>query len=174
MKTSYAYQSVPNSPAANRVYSARNVENVWNKRQWILSSSTAYENLSLVDVPRVDQTKARTRQTLFDQLESIGRLPVDWSTYGAPRPATTAIVMTSRALELALSLGLAPEAIVPSAEGGAAICFRAGNKYAHIEFFNDGDIFAIRSDGRNPSLVWPVADDELTETLSTIDAFLAE
>jgi hypothetical protein len=40
-----------------------------------------------------------------------------------------------------------PENILPSAEGGVGICFRALHRYADIECFNCGEIWTARSEG---------------------------
>ncbi|HEX6864516.1 MAG TPA: hypothetical protein VF414_16930, partial [Thermoanaerobaculia bacterium] len=63
----------------------------------------------------------------------------------------------------------------PSVEGGVGIVFgTAGQRYADIECFNDGEVLAITSEPDAEPVVWPVnlEPDSLRQTIRRITAFL--
>lgn len=97
---------------------------------------------------RDSRTVARGRDSLakfLADIESLRGLPHDWNGYGSERPNETAIY-NARSVLMALAdseLALFPDRVVPSAEGGIAICFVADERYADIECFNSGDAAGV-------------------------------
>lgn len=49
-----------------------------------------------------------------------------------------------------------PAKIVASAEGGVAVCFVEGDKYADIECLNSGEILGVISNRRDRPTVWEI------------------
>ena len=90
------------------------------------------------------------------ELESLKNLSPNWDSYGAEPPNPTAISRLESVLDLLTNVGLTPTKIVPSAEGGAAVCFINGAKYADIECFNNGTVLAVLSTGRGTPEAWEV------------------
>ena len=90
---------------------------------------------------------------LTDQVGSLEQLEDNWDTEGAEAPNHKVLSNTKVVLEMLFHLNLAPDDIVPSAEGGIGIVFKHGELYADIELFNDEDIVITMSnkDG-NPSV----------------------
>ena len=82
-----------------------------------------------------------------------------------PEPATQ--TLASVMLRQLHAAELAPTRIVASAEGGIAICFVRGDKYADIEFLNSGEILGVASNRRDRPTIWSI-DPGLRELASAI------
>jgi hypothetical protein len=108
-------------------------------------------------------------ERLVDALE---QLPNDWDSYGAPRPERSALVPAKQAIRVAHEIGLDPVQVVPASEGGVALCFTQGDKYADLEFLNDGNVFSAVTDRQGFRQVWPVAVNQIREALERIREFL--
>src|SRR5689334_12172345 len=89
----------------------------------------------------------REPSVLLRQLEELGKLDVNWDSYGAEPPSDEVIDSAWSLLALCSIQGLTPYRVVPSAEGGVGICFASERRYADIEFLNTGDILAVTSNG---------------------------
>jgi hypothetical protein len=75
---------------------------------------------------------------------------------GAERPSDGTIAWASAMLEQLLVDEFPPTRVVASAEGGVAICFVNGNKYADVEFLNTGEILGVVSNRRDRPIAWEV------------------
>jgi hypothetical protein len=75
---------------------------------------------------------------------------------GAEKPSETAIAWASDMLNQLKVDQLPPTRVVASAEGGVAICFVHGDKYADVEFLNTGEILGVVSNRRDRPVVWEV------------------
>jgi hypothetical protein len=105
----------------------------------------------------INQTMARVE--LERKLQKLGRLSKNWDSYGSDSPSAVAI---SSALEIGatfIKLGLTPDVIVPSSEGGVALCFMRNKKYADVEFFNSGSIIAVRHSSQDDPKAWSIGRD---------------
>src|SRR5450756_1913049 len=76
---------------------------------------------------------------LRDQLSALRALGVGWDGYRAPAPAASALEAAQRALTALRLVNAKPSAVVPAVDGGVGICFVKEDRYAHLEFANDGD-----------------------------------
>ena len=89
-------------------------------------------------------------------LDGLRDLPANWDSYGAEPPNDVAVSALRRILLQVSQVGLEPTKIVPSSEGGAAVCFVRADKYADVECFNNCDVLAVTSgDGQDPE-AWEV------------------
>lgn len=115
----------------------------------------------------------KTTNPWAKELDALRRLPADWDSYGSPPPNETAMsnlaVILRRLYEIDDGQILS---IVPSAEGGCAVCFVEDARYADIECFNDGNVLAVISEGTGTPDVWPVRMDEIGDALQRIRAYL--
>ena len=75
---------------------------------------------------------------------------------GAEKPSNYAIALASAMIEQLFVDELPPTRVVASAEGGVAICFVNGNKYADVEFLNTGKILGVVSNRRDKPVAWEV------------------
>jgi hypothetical protein len=107
-------------------------------------------------------------------LEKLGNLPVNWDSYGANPPNSTALFWGRTVFEILFNMNFPPTRIMPSADEGIGICFISGKKYADIECFNTGEIVAVTSDGQGNPNVWEVNPDreELKNSLNRIRVYL--
>jgi hypothetical protein len=101
-------------------------------------------------------TKVDPFRALFAAALKLRELPTNWDGYGAPTPNATAAAFAKVILEECLAKNFVPSAVVPSSEGGIAVTFRRGVRYADIECFNEGDLFAAFDSGEGVPTVWPV------------------
>jgi hypothetical protein len=87
----------------------------------------------------------------------LSRLSTDaslWLEAGPPSDLATA--WGRLVLDQLQSDRLLPTRVVASAEGGVALCFVDGAKYADIECLNSGTILGVISDSSTRPLVWEV------------------
>lgn len=70
--------------------------------------------------------------------------------------------------------GLVPSKVVASAEGGIAVCFVSGNKYADIECLNSGEILGVLTNKRDRPTVWEIEPDpsEIARATGRIAEFI--
>jgi hypothetical protein len=110
------------------------------------------------------------------ELDSLKKLAPNWDSYGAEPPNPTAIRRLESLLELLPSVELTPTKIVPSVEGGAAVCFINGAKYADVECFNNGTLLAVLSTGRGTPEAWELGASKaaIWNTLERIRDFLRD
>jgi len=71
-------------------------------------------------------------------------------------PSDESIIWSYLVIQQFEAIGIPPSQVVASAEGGTAVCFVAGNKYADIESLNSGTLLGVISDKRNRPNVWEV------------------
>ncbi|HYM10162.1 MAG TPA: hypothetical protein VEU62_05505 [Bryobacterales bacterium] len=107
-----------------------------------------------------------------ERLAELSRLSPDWDSYGAEPPSHVAIAASRRILGALRRRAMLPTRILASAEGGVGICFVEGDRYAHIECLNSGDISAVMYQARGDPTVWEIPDDEqsLSKSLEDIRA----
>jgi hypothetical protein len=77
---------------------------------------------------------------------------------GADEPSENAAAWATAMLEQLLVDQLSPTRVVASAEGGIAICFIRGDKYADIEFLNTGKILGVISNRRDRPSAWEIEE----------------
>jgi hypothetical protein len=88
------------------------------------------------------------------RVRALSQLQPNWDGYGAPVPNRVAVDTMLRIIGLLQPYDVGSARIVPSAEGGLAICFVRGDRYADIECLNDGEIIGVRYVGREmPTLI---------------------
>lgn len=80
---------------------------------------------------------------LRDQLAALRTLRARWDSYHAQPPNEAAIQAADSALFVLRARNAEPSAVLPSAEGGVGICFVKADRYAHLEFANDGDVWIL-------------------------------
>jgi hypothetical protein len=77
------------------------------------------------------------------KLKEIAKIADGWDGFCAPAPNQLSIRFAGDAIDIIHGIGLAPNAILPSAEGGIGISFSKVNRYASVEFLNDGEIVLL-------------------------------
>ena len=75
---------------------------------------------------------------------------------GDESPNVSALAWAFQFMQQFENMNCVPTKVVASANGGAAICFVAGNKYADIESLNSGAILGVISDKFNKPVVWEI------------------
>jgi hypothetical protein len=112
---------------------------------------------------------------LKEKLAEMTALEANWDTYGAEPPGRNAL---SRAEEILLILrgqSLLPTKVVASSEGGVAICFIEGDRYADIECLNTNETLAVTYRGTDEPVVWEIRNnqDGLRDAIERIYAHFA-
>jgi hypothetical protein len=77
----------------------------------------------------------------------LSKLKDGWNGYAAPAPSEKAIALARSFVDILLKEKYEPKRLAPSAVGGVAVTQRSNNKKVFVEFFNDGTIYALFSDG---------------------------
>ena len=110
------------------------------------------------------------QQRLLDQqIQKLRGLHRGWNSYDAEVPNATAFERTDQVLATAREHRIDVTRIVPSADGGIGICFVAGNRYAHIEASNDGELTLVMFSGNDPAQVSEIQDEPaLVEALNRV------
>ena len=82
----------------------------------------------------------------LEQLRSLGDA---WNGYDSPAPSNASIV-TAKAFLSTLGTDFEPSRLAPSVSGGIGITHKKGTRRVYVEFFNDGDVCVLFSDGETP------------------------
>jgi hypothetical protein len=114
-------------------------------------------------------------QVLDDKIERASRLTSDWDSYGSPAPSDLAVTNARVGLRVSRLVKNLPATIVPSAEGGIALCWDTAARHAYIEFSNEGTaIFVMYEGDREPSVAEIPSDlPSIAEATMTIQGFLS-
>ncbi len=109
------------------------------------------------------------------ELDAVANLRDNWNTYGAPKPAMSAIVLARRALDQLFTRNLPRPDISPSGEGGVTLSFFKQDKYADIEFLNSNEVLAVIARRGTPSRAWSLGSDRrsVSDALDEIASFIA-
>jgi hypothetical protein len=96
----------------------------------------------------------------FSKLRNLLADPSLWAgDYEAPSEGS--VEWARRFLVKFALYNIPPTRVVASAEGGTAICFVDGNKYADIESLNSGVILGALSDKHSRPIVWEIEQTAL-------------
>ena len=89
----------------------------------------------------------------YERLADLLSLP-DLTPEGAEMPTKDSAAKAAIVLEHLLQTGFPPDKIVASAEGGIAMVWVKGDKYADVECLNTGEVLCVITDRKNPPIVW--------------------
>ena len=98
--------------------------------------------------------------SLRDQLSTLRALGVGWDGYRAPAPAASALEAAQRALAVLRLVNAKPSAVVPAVDGGIGVCFVKEDRYAHMEFANDGDVWVVMYGPTGSPESWQLASSD--------------
>lgn len=87
-----------------------------------------------------------------EKLDSFARLLTGWDGYTAPAPDRVAVNGARKFLEVAQRINFAPDRVKPSVVGGIGITFRKVSRKCYVEFYNNGTVYALFSDGESEPL----------------------
>ena len=111
---------------------------------WVEMTPAGVAGPSIRVIYQNDETKADAWRMKLLQLR---RLRDGWNGYAAPAPSERAIDTANSFLDLLLRAKHKPKRLAPSVVGGVAVTQRSGSRKIYVEFFNDGKVFALFSDG---------------------------
>jgi hypothetical protein len=83
------------------------------------------------------------------KLEQLRNLGNDWNGYATPAPSDAAIVTAKAFLSAFLGTDFEPSRLAPSVSGGVGITHKNRSRRVYVEFFNDGDVCVLFSDGES-------------------------
>jgi hypothetical protein len=95
------------------------------------------------------------------RLSTTVSLERDWDTYGAESPNDLARNLAASVLDVLEEASLPPTRLTPSAEGGIAMSFVAGDNRGEIEIYNTGEIVAATYAGQTEPTVWELKDTDV-------------
>jgi hypothetical protein len=113
-------------------------------------------------------------QALALKIDSAVELRPNWNSYGAPCPSVESAELARRVLTLASTRSL-PSTVIPSADGGIALCWDADDRHAYIEFGNDGDAVVGTYPGPTEAAVaeFVPSDSNILDAISKIQRFMS-
>jgi hypothetical protein len=115
----------------------------------------------------------KTFITHFAKLKQIETDRALW-VEDSPGPSPQALGWAQVVLQRLRENELPPTRVVASAQGGVAICFLKGKKYADIECLNTGAILGIISDEHDRPVAWEIGPDpdRISQASVRIRAFI--
>jgi hypothetical protein len=107
------------------------------------------------------------------KLKSLNGLQPGWDGYDAPAPGEKALENAAAFLD-ALNLwdDLEPALLSASTVGGVGITFVASGREAYVEFYTDGPVFTILSNGHEEPQIIESGRDVFSKTLESIRDYL--
>jgi hypothetical protein len=113
---------------------------------------------------------------LSRRLDSFLHLKEGWNGYKAIPPSQKAVSAAKFFLHLMKQDNFCPSRLAPSAVGGVGITRRSGGRKVYVEFYNDGRIHALLSDGSSDLQTQPVqpTTQDFRKFLATMRAYLNE
>jgi hypothetical protein len=111
---------------------------------------------------------------LYEKLESLRQLQDGWNQDGAPAPSARAIDQALIFVQAVEKDGLVPARLAASVVGGVGATFRKAKRKAYVEFYNDGAVCSLFSDGASEPIVSGVGGgaDSFAQLISSIRAHL--
>jgi hypothetical protein len=107
------------------------------------------------------------------KLDKLCMLRNNWNSFDSEKPAIATIQAAFQVVNVLVALDLIPDAILPSAEGGVAICFVRHGKYADVECLNSGEILAVTSTRGEKPHAWALDPNSITAAaLENFSAYL--
>jgi hypothetical protein len=119
--------------------------------------------------------RAQRFAALADDLASLRHCAVGWDGYDAPIPNENSIAAAKNALHVLEGLNAEPTAVLPSADAGVGLCFTENDRYAHIEFLNNGEAWALMYGQTDEPQSWQLTargDDAVRQAWARIRAFI--
>lgn len=108
----------------------------------------------------------------FAAIKATTNLATGWNGYSALVPNAVARKNARQVVELLQNADFAPDSILASADGGIAVVFKQGDRYADIECFNNGEVFTGVSEGKSPPQIHSVELNQFEVVLSAIRAHI--
>ncbi len=104
----------------------------------------------------------------------MSQLTEGWDGYGAPAPSGAAIAVARSYLGSLFKERLEPSRVAPSVVGGIGITHKLTKRRVYVECFNDGQIYALFSDGQSLPNGRPVKarEDSFEELIGAIRDYL--
>jgi hypothetical protein len=90
------------------------------------------------------------------ELKKLETLREGWNGYDAPTPTRAAIDAARQYLQVVHREGLEPKRVEPSVMGGVGITHRQGSRKVYVEFYNNGTVHSLLSDGSGKMQTMPV------------------
>ena len=119
-------------------------------RRWVRSDNT--ESIAVIPIT----SDAARVMTAVRKVSKLMALPDNWDGAGAQRPNAVACAFAIEAIRALDEAGLEATDIDPSVENGICLSFLRGDKYAHIECFNDGEVVGVISTLHGDAQIWEV------------------
>jgi len=119
--------------------------------------------------------RAQKFAALNDALARLRCCAFGWDGYDAPVPNANSIAAAENALRVLQRLNAEPAAVLPSADAGVGLCFTDNDRYAHIEFLNNGEAWALMYGQTDEPQSWQITaneDDGVRQAWNRISAFL--
>jgi hypothetical protein len=102
-----------------------------------------------IGFPRSHQGECDRYESLVGQLRSFVDLADGWDSYRAPAPQSVAVSQAECFLNQLSQADILPSRLSPSVVGGIGVTFREGQRKSYVEFYNNGTVCVLFSDGES-------------------------
>lgn len=106
------------------------------------------------------ETSSDEMNQLQTKLSKMDSLPAGWDGYSAPAPSKTAVLIAKDLVKTFCREDFVPKRVSPSAVGGVGITHKRKARKIYIEIYNNGEVYALFSDGVSEPDVKPIELDE--------------
>lgn len=102
---------------------------------------------------------------MLEKLQGFIRLKRGWDGYRAKPPTAHAIFNAEEFLSSLRVADVEPKRVAPSVVGGVGVTLRAAERKSYVEFYNDGRVYVMHSDGETEPIIYPVRMEQGYEDL---------
>ncbi len=109
------------------------------------------------------------------KMSELNKLAENWKDLEIEPPNNLSIYWASECLEYLRKLTFPCDRIAASVDEGVCISFlskKYQNRYADIEFFNNGEILAAKSDRVSTPEIWQISTRDILKTLKEIREYI--
>jgi len=109
------------------------------------------------------------------KMSELNKLSKNWKDPEIEPPNNLSIYWASESLEILRKLDFPCDRIAASVDEGVCISFlskKYQNRYADIEFFNNSEILAAKSDRVSTPKIWQISTRDISKTLKEIREYI--
>ncbi len=123
----------------------------------------------------LSRQRQNTKSWYEIKILELKKLSQNWQDTEVNPPNNISLYWASEALEVLRKIDFPCDRIAASVDEGVCISFvskKNKNKYADIEFFNNSEIIAAKSDRVLPPKIWEISVGEIENTLEEIREYI--
>jgi|688.fasta_scaffold189567_3 hypothetical protein len=175
----HSNSTIINTPLSFGRYSIESYNNQYSSpsHSAFLKKSFTSQALGVYQVKCFFSKHPKVKSWYSQKLLQLNKITKNWRDSEVAPPNNWALYWASTTLEILREIDFPCERIAESIDEGVCISFislKNKNKYADIEFFNNGEILAAKSDRVSEPKIWQVSvsNSEISKTLRQIREYI--